>query len=178
MKNRLRNIGYLCRLKILRLFWESFVKEMTMFSVFFFTNIKSSHWTLKTNKSLAKNYPCELWFICCQLFSFLIALCQPQWPWRGVSVAPGTRSRCECPDLVRQSIIATQSSILWSYVSGVVNLLIKYGADPRLCDSDRQIPLHKVITKLLWFEMNVGWSGFEIVSFLWCFPLFQRNYCQ
>ena len=38
----------------------------------------------------------------------------------------------------------------------VVNLLIKYGADPRLCDSDEQIPLHKVIMKLLWFEMNVG----------------------
>ena len=41
----------------------------------------------------------------------------------------------------------------------VVNLLIKYGADPRLCDSDGQIPLHKVIMKLLWFEMNVGQSG-------------------
>lgn len=41
MKNRLRNMGYLCRLKILRLFWESFVKEMTMFSVFFFTKIVS-----------------------------------------------------------------------------------------------------------------------------------------
>ena len=38
----------------------------------------------------------------------------------------------------------------------VVNLLIKYGADPRLCDSDGQIPLHKVTMKLLWFEMNVG----------------------
>ena len=34
-----------------------------------------------------------------------------------------------------------------------VNLLIKYGADPRLCDSDGQIPLHKVTMKLLWFNL-------------------------
>ena len=40
----------------------------------------------------------------------------------------------------------------------VVNLFIKYGADPRLCDSDGQIPLHKVTMKLLWFEMTVGQS--------------------
>ena len=60
----------------------------------------------------------------------------------------------------------------------VVNLPIKYAAEPRLCDSDGQIPLHKVIMKLLWFEMNLGQSGFEIISFLWCFPLFQKNYCQ
>ena len=35
----------------------------------------------------------------------------------------------------------------------VVNLLIKYGADPRLCDSDGQIPLHEVTMKLLWFDL-------------------------
>ena len=35
----------------------------------------------------------------------------------------------------------------------VVNLLIKYGADLRLCDSDGQIPLHKVTMKLMWFDL-------------------------
>ena len=85
-------------------------------SIFFHSN--QSHCTLKTDKSLAKNYSCDLWVIYLCLFSFFTALCQPQWPWRGLSVAPGTRSRCECSDKVRQSFIATQSSILWSHVSG------------------------------------------------------------
>ena len=100
---------------LFKTFWVSFIKEIT--TVFFFHS-NQSHCTLKTDKSLANNYSCDLWVIYLCLFSFFTALCQPQWPWRGLSVAPGTRSRCECPDKVRQSIIATQSSILWSHVSG------------------------------------------------------------
>ena len=92
--------GSLILFKTFWLFWVSFVKEIT--KVFFFTQTKVIvPW---------KQIRC--------LFSFFTALCQPQWPWRGLSVAPGTRSRCECPDKVRQSFIATQSSILWSHVSG------------------------------------------------------------
>ena len=41
--------------------------------------------------------------------------------------------------------------------SGHMSVINLHGADPRLCDSDG--PFHKVIMKLLWFEMNVGQSG-------------------
>ena len=107
--------GSLILFKTFWLFWVSFVKEIT---TIFFVHSNQSHCTLKTDKSLAKNYSCDLWVIYLCLFSFFTALCQPQWPWRGLSVAPGARSRCECPDKVGQSIITTQSSILWSHVSG------------------------------------------------------------
>ena len=119
-------------------------------SIFFHSN--QSHCTLKTDKSLAKNYSCDLWVIYLCLFSFFTALCQPQWPWRGLSVAPGTRSRCECSDKIRQSVSSLHRAAYSGHVS-VVNLLIKYGADLRLCDSDGQIPLHEVTMKLLWFDL-------------------------
>ena len=114
-ERRFEKHGSLILFKTFWLFWVSFVKEIT---TIFFVHSNQSHCTLKTDKSLAKNYSCDLWVIYLCLFSFFTALCQPQWPWRGLSVAPGTKSRRECPDKVRQSFITTQSSILWSHVSG------------------------------------------------------------
>ena len=70
--------------------------------------------------------------------------------------------------MTAQTRLGKVSSLHRAAYSGhmsVVNLLIKYGADPRLCDSDGQIPLHKVIMKLLWFEMNVGQSDLRFYYF-------------
>ena len=58
----------------------------------------------------------------------------------------------------RSGKISLVHSAAYSGHMSVVNLLIKYSVNPRLCDSDGQIPLHKVTMKLLWFEMNVGQS--------------------
>ena len=57
----------------------------------------------------------------------------------------------------RSGKVSSPHRAAYSGHMSVINLLIKYGADPRLCDSDG--PFHKVIMKLLWFEMNVGQSG-------------------
>ena len=56
----------------------------------------------------------------------------------------------------RSGKVSSLHRVAYSGHVSVVNLLIRYGADPRLCDSDGQIPLHKVTMKLLWFEMNLG----------------------
>jgi len=45
----------------------------------------------------------------------------------------------------RSGKISSLHRAAYSGHAAVVKLLIKYGADPRLCDSDGQTPLHKVI---------------------------------
>ena len=53
----------------------------------------------------------------------------------------------------------------------VVELLIRYGADPRLCDSDGQTPLHKVT--LMWLQLYPG--GLLRSTFARYVPLASQN---
>ena len=167
MKNRLRNMGYLCRLKILRLFWESFVKEMTMFSVFFFTKIVSLN--LENKSEFGKEL--SMWVMVYLLPTlFLLDSIMPTSGHEEVyqllleqGADANAQTRLDKVSSLHRAAYSGHMSVEWWTCSSNMVLIQDFVI---------------VITKLLWFEMNVGWSGFEIVSFLWCFPLFQRNYCQ
>lgn len=134
-----------------QLFWLSFVKEII--TVFFFTQTKVigpwkqiGVWQRIINViyglSTCIFFPSQRYTSCsgheevCQLLLK-----------QGGDVNAQTRS----------GKVSSPHRAAYSGHMSVINLLIKYGADPRLCDSDG--PFHKVIMKLLWFEMNVGQSG-------------------
>ena len=140
--------GSLILLKTFWLFWVSFVKEIT--TVFFFTQTK----VIVPWKQI------RVWQrIIHVIYGLFTYVCFPS--SQHYASRSGHEEVCQLlleqgADVNAQTKSGKVSSLHRAAYSGhmsVVNLLIKYGADLRLCDSDGQIPLHKVTMKLLWFDL-------------------------
>ena len=147
-ERRFEKHGSLILFKTFWLFWVSLVKEIV--KLFFFTQTK----VIVPWKQI------RVWQrIIHVIYGLFIYVCFPSsqhYASRSGHEEVSQLHLEQRADVNAQTKSGKVSSLHRAVYSGhmsAVNLLIKYGADPRLCDSDGQIPLHKVTMKLLWFDL-------------------------